>query len=41
MPDSEPVQCPVCGWTGTSDDLGGTDGEPACPTCGEPLGAVA
>jgi len=33
MTDSEPVQCPICGWTGHATDLD----EEACPTCGEPV----
>ncbi|WP_336037008.1 hypothetical protein [Halobacterium yunchengense] len=35
MPEGEPVQCPVCGWTGRASDLEDADGGAACPTCGE------
>jgi predicted RNA-binding Zn-ribbon protein involved in translation (DUF1610 family) len=38
---SEPVMCPVCGWTGDADAVAGTEDDPACPTCGEVLGALA
>ena len=32
-----PVQCPICGWTGTVSDLDTTDTEPECPVCEEPV----
>jgi len=38
---SEPVMCPACGWTGQSDSVASTGDEPACPSCGEVLGALA
>ncbi|WP_353633574.1 hypothetical protein ABSL23_09700 [Halobacterium sp. NMX12-1] len=39
MTDSEPVQCPICGWTGHATDLDETPSGSACPTCGEPVSA--
>jgi predicted RNA-binding Zn-ribbon protein involved in translation (DUF1610 family) len=33
--DSTPVQCPICGWTGSASDLDTSDTEPECPVCGE------
>ncbi|MFC3478867.1 hypothetical protein [Halobacterium litoreum] len=41
MSDSEPVMCPVCGWTGDTEEVAGAETATACPTCGEPLGDVA
>jgi len=35
MPD--PVQCPICGWTGQPGDLVTAGGTRACPACGEDL----
>ncbi len=37
MTASNPVQCPICGWTGQPADLDSTGGESACPTCGESM----
>lgn len=39
MPEN-PVMCPVCGWTGTHDDLD-TAGVTECPVCDETIEAVA
>ncbi|MGB9963423.1 hypothetical protein [Halobacterium sp. CBA1126] len=39
MSGSEPVQCPICGWTGQASDLDEAGGESACPTCGEHVSA--
>lgn len=41
MSDTEPVMCPVCGWTGPTDEVAGAEHEAACPTCGEPLDGLA
>ncbi|WP_279587135.1 hypothetical protein [Halobacterium sp. R2-5] len=38
MPDSDPVQCPICGWTGHARDLDDAS-RSACPACGEPVDA--
>lgn len=30
---SDPVLCPECGWTGTTDDLETIQGVESCPVC--------
>ncbi|MFB6153255.1 MAG: hypothetical protein ABEJ27_03285 [Halodesulfurarchaeum sp.] len=37
MARSQPVQCPVCGWTGEKDDLVREGSDLACPVCQETL----
>ena len=41
MSDTNPVQCPVCGWTGHERDLDETTTGSACPTCGEAVRATS
>jgi RNA polymerase subunit RPABC4/transcription elongation factor Spt4 len=37
MTDSEPIQCPVCSWTGQHDDLDETADGTVCPVCHQTL----
>ncbi|WP_436931609.1 hypothetical protein [Halosimplex halobium] len=33
----DPVQCPVCGWTGQPNDLDAGQGRGSCPVCDETI----
>jgi len=37
MSRSTPIQCPVCGWTGTESDLEQNAGTESCPSCSEAI----
>ena len=33
----DPIQCPVCGWTGRPTDLAPGEGRGTCPVCDESI----
>jgi len=37
MGDSDPIQCPVCSWTGDHADLTEFRGDSVCPVCHQTL----
>jgi uncharacterized paraquat-inducible protein A len=39
MAPSTPVQCPLCGWTGSVSDVQSGQ-NPTCPSCDHDLGDV-
>lgn len=41
MTGSNLVQCPMCGWTGETDDLSHRPENTACPACDEVIDFVS